>query len=342
MVKYLYFVLNHYMSKRKINQQQARRIQALQAKKLAKAQQATNTLSDELLGPPQSGLLIARYGKQLEVEAENGEIYQCYSRQNLFDLVVGDRVVWQAGPNYTGVIVACLPRHSLLARATYRQEHKPIAANVDQILLVIAPEPIPTTLLLDSYIVAAEYTDIPLTIVVNKIDLLFQQAPELQALLNSYQALGYQVLLTSTLTSAGLMELKTLLIDKTSVLVGQSGVGKSSLIAQLLPDTDIAIGKLAGNTKLGAHTTSAARLYRLPSGGNIIDSPGIREFALGSLTPEQIANGFIEFRPFLGKCRFSNCKHLQEPNCSLQQAVMKQHIAASRLVNYQRLITECC
>lgn len=135
-------------------------------------------------------------------------------------------------------------------------------------------------------------------------------------------------------------ELKTILADRTSVLVGQSGVGKSSLIAKLLPATAVAIGKLAGNTKLGAHTTSAARLYHLPSGGNIIDSPGIREFALGQLNLEQIVSGFIEFRPFLGKCRFSNCKHLQEPDCALQIAVSNRQISSQRLANYQRLVAE--
>jgi len=328
------------MSKRKINQQQAKRIQALQTRKRNHVQSSATNLDDKLLGPAQAGLLIARYGKQLEVEAENGELYQCHSRQNLFDLVVGDKVVWQAGPNYTGVIVACTPRQTLLARASYRQTLKPIAANVEQILLVIAPEPIPTTLLLDSYLVAAEYTGIPLTIAVNKADLLEQQPPELLKLLADYRALGYRIISTSTLTDAGLAELKTILANRTSVLVGQSGVGKSSLIAKLLPKTTVAIGKLAGNTKLGAHTTSAARLYHLPSGGSIIDSPGIREFALGPLNLEQIVSGFIEFRPFLGECRFSNCKHLQEPGCALQMAVSNRQISSQRLLNYQRLVAE--
>lgn len=318
----------NYMSKRKINQQQAKRIQALQTRKRNHVQSSAIELDDELLGPAQAGLLITRYGKQLEVEAENGELYQCHSRQNLFDLVVGDKVIWQAGQNYTGVIVACSPRQTLLARASYRQTVKPIAANVEQILLVIAPEPIPTTLLLDSYLVAAAYTGIPLIIAVNKVDMLKQQSPALLKLLEDYQALGYRVILTSTLTDAGLTELKTILADKTSVLVGQSGVGKSSLIAKLLPETAVTIGKLAGNTKLGAHTTSAARLYHLPSGGNIIDSPGIREFALGPLSLEQIVSGFIEFRPFLGKCRFANCKHLQEPSCALQMAVDNRQISS--------------
>jgi len=328
------------MSKRKINQQQAKRIQALQAKKLAQAQQVQLEPSDELLGPSQLGLLITRYGKQLEVEAEDGKLYQCHSRQNLFDLVVGDKVLWQAAPNQTGIISACLPRQSLLARSSYRQELKPIAANVDQILLVIAPEPIPTTLLLDSYIVAAEHAGISLSLVVNKADLLAQQSTQLMQLLDAYQSLGYEVTMTSSLSEMGLSALSKLLAHKTSVFVGQSGVGKSSLIAKLIPQTAVTVGKLAGNTKLGAHTTSASRLYHLAMGGNIIDSPGIREFALGPLTKEQITKGFKEFGPFLGQCRFHNCQHLQEPNCALQQAVSDNKISSSRLANYQRLVTE--
>lgn len=322
------------MSKRRINQQQARRIQALQAKKLARALDKP----EESLGTEQAGLLIARYGKHLEVVAADGGIHQCHSRQNLFDLVVGDKVIWQAGSNNTGVIVACLPRSSLLARATYKQQPKPIAANIDQVLLMLAPEPIPTTLLIDSYLVAVEQTGIPTILVVNKADLLNQQKPELVEQLAYYQSLGYQVVMTSTLTELGLMPLKTLLAAKTSVLVGQSGVGKSSLTAKLLPEANISIGKLAGHTKLGAHTTSAARLYHLPEGGNIIDSPGIRDFALGSLNSEQIANGFIEFKPFIGQCRFHNCQHLQEPDCALRTAVASKQIANDRFTNYQKLI----
>lgn len=324
------------MSKRKINQQQARRIQASQAKKLARALDP----EDEQLGTEQTGLLIARYGKQLEVEAEDGEIYQCHSRQNLFDLVVGDSVIWQQKSANTGVIVACLPRTNLLARTNYKQQPKPIAANIDQILLILAPEPTPTTLLIDSYLVAIAQTKIPVVIVVNKVDLLNQQKPELIELLTNYQNLGYQVVMASALTETGFITFKNLLTNKTNILVGQSGVGKSSLIAKLLPETDIAVGKLAGHTKLGAHTTSASRLYHLAEGGNIIDSPGIREFALGTLTPEQIAYGFIEFKPFLGHCRFHNCQHLQEPDCALQAAVNNKQIPAGRFANYQKLVSK--
>lgn len=327
------------MSKRKISQRQAERIREIQEKRLSRAaKQADSLLAESHLGPEQNGLLITRYGKQLEVEAENGEVYQCHSRQNLYDLVVGDKVVWQPGPNHSGVIVACLPRRALLARASgKRQEIKPIAANIDQMLLVLAPEPAPTTLLIDSYLVAAEHAAIPLTIVVNKTDLLAQQTTDLLEKLNCYQALGYTVIKTCTLSGQGIAELKAALANRVNIFVGQSGVGKSSLIAQLLPEAEIAVGDLAGNTKLGAHTTSASRLYHLPSGGSIIDSPGIREFSLGILTPEEIIRGFVEFKPFLGQCRFNNCKHLQEPNCALRAAVEEGKVSGSRFENYQRL-----
>jgi ribosome biogenesis GTPase len=330
------------MSKRKINQRQAKRIHAIQAKRQARLSEQTQLYIDESgLSPEQEGLLVTRHGKQLQVESGNGELFQCHSRQNLYDLVVGDRVVWQAGANHTGVIVACLPRRSLLARATAKQAaFKPIAANVEQLLLVIAPEPLPTTLLIDSYLVAAHAANIPLVLVVNKIDLLKEQPLELTQLLTSYQTLGYTVAKTSALNEQGLSELKTILQNKISVLVGQSGVGKSSLIANLLPTEAVAVGSLAGNTKLGAHTTSAARLYHLSFGGAIIDSPGIREFGLGELTAEQLMQGFTEFRPWLGQCRFHNCKHLQEPDCALHMAVENGHLSQTRLDNYRRLLTK--
>ncbi len=328
------------MSKRKINQRQAKRIHAIQAKRQERLSQKMEIIAAESgLGPEQEGLLVTRHGKQLQVESSEGELYQCHSRQNLYDLVVGDKVVWQAGANYTGVIVACLPRSSLLARTTAKHTGaKPIAANIDQLLLVMAPEPLPTTLLIDSYLVAAHAAQIPLVLVINKTDL--PQAQHIAQLLANYQALGYKVVETSALNEHGLAELKASLQDKVSVFVGQSGVGKSSLIANLLPTTSVAVGGLAGNTKLGAHTTSAARLYHLSFGGAIIDSPGIREFGLGELAAEQLIQGFIEFRPWLGQCRFHNCKHLQEPACALQNAAEKGQLSQLRLDNYRRLLAK--
>ncbi len=330
------------MSKRKVNRRQAWRIEKVQEERRARAARKEallqSTLQGSELGPEQGGLLIASHGAALEIEDEAGTVRRCLVRQHLGLPVVGDRVVWQATSDGGGVVTALLPRHSLLARLV-RGEPKPLAANVDQILVVTAPRPHLSRELLDQYLVAAEQTGIEPVILFNKVDLLdAQEALRFRALFDIYRHLGYCVLEASTREQHGLDPVRSQLAGRTSVFVGQSGVGKSSLVQVLLPEQEIAVGELSSATDLGRHTTSAARLYHLPSGGAIIDSPGVRDFRLGEIDRHGIAAGFREIAPLLGHCRFRDCHHQEEPECALRAAVAEGSMAPERLESYLHIV----
>ena len=320
------------MSKRKLNRRQNRRIGDRRARH-------TRQQQDDGTGPEHTGLVIANHRARLIVEDEHGHSFRCHARQNLEAIVCGDRVLWQKLAGDEGVVTALLPRHTLLTRPVRHGGLKPVAANIDRIFVVFAPEPRLQPLLIDRYLVASELAGIPASLVLNKIDLL--GAGERQALeqeLQRYRALDYPVLLLSSHSGQGLEQLRRACQRHTSILAGQSGVGKSSLIKALLPDIDIQIGHLSAATRLGRHTTSASRLYHLPGGGAIIDSPGVRDFGLWQLQAAAIARGFREFQPWLGRCKFSNCQHRNEPGCAIRQAVAEGHIAPERLQNYHRIV----
>lgn len=333
------------MAKRNLTRRQAWRISKIQQERRQRAQGkavAEGALQAETgLGPEQPGLLITNFGASVEVEAEDGSTRRCLLRQNLEELVVGDRVVWQADREGGGVVVAVEPRHSLLQRPDFSGRLRPVAANIDQILVVFAPLPAYSTELIDQYLVAAESTGIAPALLANKTDLLDEAArTALEQALAPYRGLGYPLLHASTHARHGLDELTAALRGKHSVFVGQSGVGKSSLVKALLPETAIRVGELSEASGLGQHTTSASRLYHLPAGGNIIDSPGVREFRLWEMTREELAWGFIEFRPHLGRCRFRNCRHNGEPGCALEAALESGEISAVRLASFRRLAAQ--
>jgi ribosome biogenesis GTPase len=334
------------MSKRKVTRRQAWRIEKIQEERKARAAKKDARIDEALnggdLGPEQSGLIISHFGKQVDVEATNGpdagQLFRCHMRQHLGQLVTGDRVIWRKGVEY-GVVVAVLDRDSELVRPTNHGELKPVAANIDQIIITFAVEPQPFANLIDRYLVAAELSQITPILLLNKADLINESnQAEIDHLVGRYEAIGYQVLLVSTKTEQDLAELHAQLADKISVFVGQSGVGKSSLINVLLPGIDLKVGALSEQTRKGKHTTTTARLFHFPKGGDLIDSPGIREFALWHLEPERLLEGFIEFRPFLGHCRFRDCKHEQEPGCAILEAIESGKISASRMESYQRIL----
>ncbi len=331
------------MPRRRLTRQQTWRIEKIQADRARRASRREAATDEVLaggeLGPEQEGLVVAHFGTQLEVEAPTGERHRCHLRANLEGPVTGDRVVWRAGEP-TGVVVAQLERASALCRPDPQGRLKPIAANIDRIILVIAPRPEPHANLVDRYLVAAEATGIEPVILLNKTDLL-DSDPELRAtmddLLALYPGLGYRILHTSS-HRGGLSELYEALRDHTSVFVGQSGVGKSSLINALLPEAALRVGELSELTGKGTHTTTTARLFHLPSGGTLIDSPGIREFGLWHMSREQVEQGFREFRPFLGSCRFRDCRHRQEPDCAILAAAERGDISPQRLESYRLIV----
>ena len=253
--------------------------------------------------------------------------------------MTGDRVVWCEG-DPTGVVVARLPRDSALSRPDPHGKLKPVAANIDQILVVIAPYPEPHANLIDRYLVAAEVVGIEPVIVLNKIDLLEDDpvlAARMEALLAIYPTLGYRILRTSS-RAGGLASLHEALRERTSVFVGQSGVGKSSLVNTLLPAADLRVGALSENRQKGTHTTTTAQLFHLACGGSLIDSPGIREFGLWHMSRDEVEQGFREFRALLGQCKFRDCRHEGEPGCALLDALERGAISAGRLDSYRHIV----
>jgi ribosome biogenesis GTPase len=331
------------MSKRKLSRQQAWRIEKVQEERAKRAARRDTDAQDALtggeLGPEQEGLVVAHYGTQVAVESEPGSSQRCHMRANLEGLVTGDRVVWCEG-DPMGVVVAQQERHSVLSRPDPYGKLKPVAANIDQIMVVIAPVPEPHANLIDRYLVAAEAVGIEPVILLNKVDLL-DADPSLQTALNEllaiYPSLGYQVLRTS-IKDSGLEELHSALRERTSVFVGQSGVGKSSLVNVLLPEADIRVGPLSESTQKGTHTTTTALLLHLNCGGTLIDSPGIREFGLWHMNKDQVEQGFREFRPLLGTCKFRDCQHEQEPGCAILQGVESGVVSEKRLDSYRRIV----
>lgn len=322
------------MSKRKLTLRQSAIVKKQQQRHLQKLLTPEEEAS---LGAEQRGLLVALYGVEAEVESLDGTLHRCKLRQNLGSIVVGDQVVWRELKNDGGVIEAVLPRRSLMSRPTREGSAKAIAANVDQVFIVIAPQPKPALNLLDSYLVAVESLQLTPIIIFNKIDLLTAESQlEFSQWLSIYQQLDYRILHVSAVEQQGLAALKTLLQHHTSVFVGQSGVGKSSLLRGLLATAEIKVGAATEHVH-GLHTTTAARLYHLDGGGDVIDSPGVRDFILWQMTPAQIAAGFKEFRAYLGQCKFRDCDHWHNAGCALQQALEDGKISAQRFNSYQRL-----
>jgi ribosome biogenesis GTPase len=305
------------------------------------------------------GLVIANFGQTVLIEDRGGEPHRCVARKAVGPIVCGDRVGWIMQPDGSGVVTAVRPRDTLIERCDDRGRVRPMCANVDRFLIVGAvragasgERPLSGRDLLDCYLAAAEIRGITAVIVVNKIDLLErggasplhengEASPDkmeiVTATMAPYHAAGYPVFYVSAKTGEGLPELRERLCAHRSVLVGESGVGKSSLIKALLPDRDIRIGELAAAGGMGRHTTTATVLFHLPGGGDIMDSPGVREFGLWNLEPSELASGFREFQPRLGSCRYRDCRHLDEPGCAIAAAAAKGLIAQARLDAYRRI-----
>lgn len=306
----------------------------------AKQQQLADQLLDQSnLGEIESGTVVTQYGKQLLVEDRFGDVHECVSRRTVDKLVCGDRIQWQNSSQGCGVIVAREPRSSELGRPNYQGRVRVIAANIDYILVVVAPEPKLDEDLINRYLLAAELTHIPSVLVVNKIDLL--SAGELSALqqqLKVYQQLNIDVLYVSSKKKTGFEQFSHYFTDHLAIVVGQSGVGKSSIIKTLLPKTDIRVGSISSRSKLGKHTTTAAQLYRVDGRGGLVDSPGIREFGVGHISPDNIALGFVEFKSYLGQCKFNDCRHQHEPGCAVKEAVANAFIDRRRYDSYLRIL----
>ncbi len=327
------------MPRRRLSERQIARIQRIQERRRSKVE-ARAALALEEIGDEaaRDGLVVVRHGANLIVEDQQGRCHHCVTRQHIGHPVCGDRVVWQPCGPQAGVITAIHHRATLLSRPGASGAEKPLAANIGLLIVVVAPQPPPTGFLIDQYLVAAERIGVSALILCNKMDLLDETArARFLGDLQHYAEIGYPLLPLSLKQDQRLAPLRQRLAGRCGILVGQSGVGKSSLIQALLPALEVQIGALSGATGLGRHTTSAATSYRLESGGRLIDSPGVRSFRLGAIERAELEQGFPEFRPFIGRCRFSNCRHGQEPDCAIRAASAGGAIAPIRLRAFHQL-----
>lgn len=329
------------MSKRRITEQQKRRIESIQNKRRQRAQDAETHTSSHSLGPEQPGRVITQFGKTLIIEDNQGKLVHCSVRQNLGSVVCGDFVVWQASKENGGVVVAVEQRSSLLQKPGFGGKLKPMAANINQIVIVSSILPEPNSYLIDRYLVAAENLPATPIILINKIDLLDDNNKQtIEQLRQRYRDIGYRVINASFVIDHGFDELLENLRDKTSIFVGLSGVGKSAIIQHLLPDMNIRIGELSSASGEGTHTTTHSTLYHLPQGGDLIDSPGVRDFGLWNMSARDILNGFKDIKPFTDQCRFSDCSHINEPGCALLKAIEEGKVDRERFDNYMKIINE--
>jgi len=328
------------MSRRRLTRQQKARIAAIRERRLHQAQHESDKLPARHDETPRDGIVVVRHGRSLVIADNERHLVNCQFRQNLGDIVCGDRVIWHStGDDDKGVVTAVKDRTTLLSRPAYGGHEKPLAANLTQLVIVAAPSPPPTGYLLDQYLAAAEHFGLRAILVLNKSDLHGNEHDKLLEQFETYENIGYRVLHVSTKQHAGEEKLRSALQGESSILVGQSGVGKSSLVNMLLPDLDVQTGALSKTSGLGKHTTSSATLYFLPQDGTLIDSPGVRSFRLLIGDRAELEQGFREFAPFLGHCQFGDCRHEQEPGCALTEAVESGKIADWRL-NHFRLMAQ--
>jgi len=317
------------MAKRKLSHQQKRRI--------TKAQQSIN-LDDE---NTHQGLIISHHGGEVEVQpaSQGHSNIHCKLRTNLGAIVCGDQVYYRQ-ENHDPSIIAIKPRLNLLQRLDGFGQLKAVAANVSQLIICLSIEPEPNLFLLDQYLLSAEQQQIEVLIVLNKIDLVDNNNSDPFDLKKIYSPMNYRVIHTSIKNNLNIDTLQQLCVKHTNVISGVSGVGKSSITKAILPETEIPIGEISEMNKEGKHTTRTSRLYHLPLGGNLIDTPGVRGFNPIFDDSIPIASGFREINALAQNCRFSNCQHTHEPRCAVVNAVNSGEINKNRYENYLKLLQE--
>jgi ribosome biogenesis GTPase / thiamine phosphate phosphatase len=286
--------------------------------------------------PLSHGEIAAVHGRHYAVEIAGGELLTCFPRGKRSLLACGDRVeVIRTGADQ-GVIEAVDPRRTLLYRSDHHRQ-KLIAANATQMVIVLASVPSFYEELLNRCLAAAAREGIFALIVVNKIDLAQAGSSALDAL-ELYRGIGYTLLPLTA--KVDVSPLRPYLSGHLSVLVGQSGMGKSTIVNGIVPDAGARVGEVSLALDSGRHTTTYSRLYRLDANSALIDSPGMQEFGLAHLTIPELASAYVEFRPYIGQCRFADCRHCDEPDCAVAMAAQRGEISTRRLEVYRRLARE--
>lgn len=291
-----------------------------------------------------TGLIVAAFGRHFTLETDTGQRLQAHARGKRSDAVVGDRVRWnttQAGGETQAVIEAVEARRNLMHRQDLMRT-KSFAANLDQVLMLVSSQPLFSESQLTRALVAADAADIPLRIVLNKTDL--PDAAMARERLQPYVAMGTEVLETSVKhrPEESRERLAALLAGRTTLLLGASGTGKSSMVNLLVPQAQSRVGELSQALQAGRHTTTHTLWHWLDEArrGALIDSPGFQEFGLQQIGAAELAHHMADFRPLLGQCRFSNCQHRQEPDCAITTAVAQGDISATRYRIYLEILDE--
>jgi ribosome biogenesis GTPase len=281
------------------------------------------------------GVVVAGHGRRHVVELQSGDTVDCMTRGRKSDVACGDHVGIVRTGSGVGVIEEIDERRTLFYRSDERRQ-KLIAANVTQVIVVVAAEPAFSDDLITRCLVGAEHAGISALIVFNKVDL--PHADKAREALGLYTRLGYGVLPLSA--KRDLSPLRRHLTRHLSVLVGQSGMGKSTIVNGLVPGATARVSEISAALGTGRHTTTHAQLYHVDADSDIIDSPGLQEFGLHHLSPDDAARAFIEFRPWLGHCKYRDCRHLTEPDCAISKAAARGEISERRLAAYRRLAEE--
>jgi ribosome biogenesis GTPase len=290
------------------------------------------------------GRVLSVHGLTSTVQAEDGRVFKCATRRLLKTLstdqrhvvAAGDRVLFRPVASGEGFIERIEPRRGVLCRTSKGRQHV-IVANVDQLLIVVsAAEPGLKPNLIDRMLVTAEKAGIRPVICINKIDLV-DLAP-MQPLIGVFGQMGYQVFQVSALTGAGIDAVRRLLREKESVVAGQSGVGKSSLLNAVEPGLDLRVNSVSDENQKGRHTTAGAHLIPLKDGGFVVDTPGVRQFQLWDVIPEEVAGFFRDLRPYVNFCRFPNCTHTHEAECAIKDAVADGRLDARRYDSYCQMV----
>ncbi|WP_244907529.1 ribosome small subunit-dependent GTPase A [Nitrosomonas aestuarii] len=288
----------------------------------------------KVIFPHHTGQIIAVYGRHYTVETTNGEALSCVMRGKKGGVACGDQVEIKFTTPGQGVIEKILLRKSLLYRSDAFKE-KIIAANVTQIIIVVAAVPGFSEELINRCLVAAESQRIQAIIVLNKTDLAEPTKAAIKEL-SLYESLGYPLIKISAVQD--ISALKSYLQGHVSVLAGQSGMGKSTILNALIPEAQRATAEISVALNSGCHTTTHAHLYHIDANSDIIDSPGIQAFGLNHIGDENLAWGFTEFHPYIGQCKFNDCRHVNEPGCMLIQATSEKKISTKRFNFYHKLL----